>query len=439
MPLMSKIESWKTLEGRSVDGKFPLRQWLGGSDHSAVFLTASDASGAQKLAIKLIEAESAEGEQQAPPLGELTKLSHPHLIRIFAVGRTQIEAVPFHYLVMELADDDLSQILPQRALEPSEVSDLLPPLLDALSYLHGQGLVHGRVKPSNILAVGDQLKLSADQVARPAEAHAAQRRDSYDAPETDSGVLSSASDVWSLGMLLSEALAPQAKPAGETAARNIGLASSIPEPFRGIARECLQEDPKRRCSLEQIAARLQPPARTVSAPPEPPPAARDTRKRFPVFGIALAIVVVILIAFAFMHSRENNRATSPPETQPLPTGEVPVAPPSKTAAPPEAKGSTRGDVAHQVIPDVPKTAENTIHGTIKIAVEVDADASGKVTAARFRMRGSSPYFYERALKAAQQWEFSPPVINGVPAPSRWLILFRFKRNSMQASAQQLKR
>lgn len=438
MPVMTKIESWKTLEGRSVDGKFLLRQWLGGSDHSAVFLTASNAFGAQKLAIKLIEAESAEGEQQASRLRELTKLSHPHLIRIFAVGRAQMEAVPFNYLVMELADDDLSQILPQRALEPPEVADLLPPLLDALFYLHGEGLVHGRVKPSNILAVGDQLKLSADRVALPAEAHTPKRRDSYDAPEADAGILSPASDVWSLGVLIIEALRPQANLADETSGPNLGL-SSIPEPFNGIARQCLQEDPKRRCSLEQISARLEPPARTVSAPPEPAPAARAPRNRLPVFGLALAIVVVILMAFAFIHSRGGNKATSPPETQPVPTGQGPVAPPSKTPASPEAKPSTRGNVTHQVMPDVPKTAQNTIHGTIRVAVEVQADASGKVSSAKFRMRGSSPYFYERALKAAQQWEFAPPVINGEPAPSTWLILFRFKRGSMQASAQQLKR
>jgi hypothetical protein len=39
-PLMitSSTEEWKKWEGR-VDGKFPLGHWLGGSEHSAVFLT----------------------------------------------------------------------------------------------------------------------------------------------------------------------------------------------------------------------------------------------------------------------------------------------------------------------------------------------------------------------------------------------------------------
>ncbi len=35
-------------------------------------------------------------------------------------------------------------------------------VIDALTYLHGQGLAHTRIKPGNILATGDQLKISSD-------------------------------------------------------------------------------------------------------------------------------------------------------------------------------------------------------------------------------------------------------------------------------------
>ena len=76
-------------------------------------------------------------------------------------------------------------------MAPSEVSDLLPPVLDALFYLHKNGFVHGRVKPSNVLAAGDQLKLSSDQVAPVAQQDGSRRRrDVYDAPETAAGLFS---------------------------------------------------------------------------------------------------------------------------------------------------------------------------------------------------------------------------------------------------------
>jgi TonB family protein len=91
------------------------------------------------------------------------------------------------------------------------------------------------------------------------------------------------------------------------------------------------------------------------------------------------------------------------------------------------------------MPDVPKRAQNTIRGTIKVAVHVDVDSSGKVTSATFKTRGSSPYFAERALKAAKNWQFSPPVVEGQPTASAWLLQFRFRRSSIQASSQQVKR
>ena len=53
----SVIEVSRTWEGRVIEGKFPLRKWIGGSGHSGVFLTERGAQVSQKAAIKLIPAE----------------------------------------------------------------------------------------------------------------------------------------------------------------------------------------------------------------------------------------------------------------------------------------------------------------------------------------------------------------------------------------------
>ena len=197
---MSNPETWKKWEGRA-DGKFPLRQWLGGSDHSAVFLTERPGQ-TQKVAIKLIAAD-ADADDQLVRWRAAAQLSHPHLMRIYDAGRCRMDGTPLLYLVMEYAEEDLSQILPQRPLAPAEVTDLLPPLLDSLSYLHSKGFVHGRVKPSNVHAMDDQLKLSADQIVSAAASNpASRRRDVYDAPETAAGIISPAGDVWSVGVTL---------------------------------------------------------------------------------------------------------------------------------------------------------------------------------------------------------------------------------------------
>src|SRR5260221_1362670 len=203
-PLMSNPEDWKKWEGR-VDAKFPLRQWLGGSEHSAVFLTERPGQS-QKVAIKLIAA-NADADHQLARWRAAAQLTHPHLMRIYDAGRCRLDGTALLYLVMEYAEEDLSQILPQRPLAPAEVTDLLPPLLDALSYLHSQGFVHVRIKPSNVHAMGDQLQLSADQIVSFAESNPSpRRRDVYDAPEPAAGIVSPAGDVWSIGVTLVAAL-----------------------------------------------------------------------------------------------------------------------------------------------------------------------------------------------------------------------------------------
>lgn len=455
-------------EGRSVSGKFPLRQWLGGSDHSAVFQT--ERPGGAKAAIKLIAVEPGIGEQELARIRAATRLSHPNLIRVFEAGRGQVETDSFIYVVMEFADEDLAQILPQRALAPDEVSDLLPPLLEALTYLHSKGFVHSRIKPSNILAAGNQLKLSADQVTPLAETGSARRRDVYDAPETAAGILSPASDVWSVGVTLVAAITQNVTLAEQTAPGSRPLPESIPEPYRSIARECLQLDPKRRSSVQQIQTKLMPAGRAAvpaaaqaqaaaaARAPAPPPMASLTpaeisprrlpvlaerAKRIPMIGIAGA-VIAILIVFAFIHSRGNNSAQpSNPDTgaraavepKPSPAPDTPARPPAK--APARTARNTApasGEVRHRVIPDIPKSARNTIHGTIKVSVHVDVGPSGKVIAAKFRTSGPSRYFAQKAMKAAEQWEFAPPTDT-----ASWLLNFYFRRSGTDASSQPVSR
>lgn len=439
---MSKPETWKSWEGRVIEGKYPLRQWLGSSDHSAVFLTEAVNQPSQRLAIKLIQAEEDKAEAQLSGLRATTRLSHPHLIRTFDCGLSRSEGSRFLYALMECADDDLSQILPERALDPSEVSDLVPPVLDALVYLHKNGFVHGRIKPSNVLAVGDQLKLSSDQVAPVTlQDGRHRRRDVYDAPETVAGIISPAGDLWSVGVTLLAALTQSVAVAEQASPTNRDLPETISDPFRGIVRECLQLDPNRRCSLQEIQSRMQPGARSVPAPPEraSAPAASTTRR--PVLAASIVTVVLLAIVSVWWYSRSPNTSAPPTDTTKQPVSEP--ASPSTTSVPKTAEPASKprpsgGEVLRQVLPDVPRSAQNTIRGTIKVVVRVQVDASGKVTSAKLKSSGSSRYFATHALKAAEQWEFSAPQVEGQPTASTWLLQFRFKRSGIQASSQRAK-
>ena len=194
-------ELWKNWEGRVADGKFPLRQWLGGSDHSAVFLTERTGSGPQKAAIKLIPADSRKAAQISL-WADAAKLSHPHLIRLFEYGRCQIDDTRLLYVVMEYAEENLAEILPLRPLSPAEAS------ADAAARGGSPGLSsqvwicarshqtlehHGGRRP-----VEDFCRQTLQVRGAWRRAHTQRLRCAGDR----NGGLSPAADIWSLGVTL---------------------------------------------------------------------------------------------------------------------------------------------------------------------------------------------------------------------------------------------
>src|SRR6266446_2084816 len=120
--------TWKQFEGQIVDDEFPLEQLLASSEHSAVFLTQHGDSQPQKAAIKLIHAEPASAELLLSRWRLAAQLSHPNLLRLLDFGRCCLEDANFLYVVMEFAEEDLSQILPQRPLTPAETRDMPQPV-----------------------------------------------------------------------------------------------------------------------------------------------------------------------------------------------------------------------------------------------------------------------------------------------------------------------
>jgi TonB family protein len=257
-------DAWKQWEGQVIDGKFALRRFLASTDHSAVFLTDRGDSE-QKLAIKFIQLDEPLGERQLARWRKAEKLSHPNLLRLFECGRCRLGEFDLLYVLLEYAEENLAQFLPQRPLTPAEARDVVTPALQALGFLHSESLIHGRVKPSNILAIEDQLKLSSDTIFA---AHSDLETDDpvtplrpaspYDAPEVASGGFTAASDIWSLGMTLVETLT-QRLPACDPASRlDPAVPDTLPAVYLDVARQCLRRDPAKRWSVTEISARLNP-------------------------------------------------------------------------------------------------------------------------------------------------------------------------------------
>jgi TonB family protein len=265
-------EAWKQWEGQIVDGRFPLRQYLGGSDHGAVFLTERGERDFVRAAIKLIPADPASAEIQLSRWKHAAQLFHPHLLRLFEMGHCELDNVALLYLVMEYAAENLSQILPQRPLSPEETRDVFVPVLDALACVHRQGFVLGHLKPANVMAVGDKIKLSTDGLLRASETLRVLKPGVYDPPESSSGRLSPASDVWSFGMTLVEALTQRAPVWDRLGHGDPILPKSLPSPYFDIARNCLRRDPQQRCTIADLSARLRPASAVPLAPAPAAPA-----------------------------------------------------------------------------------------------------------------------------------------------------------------------
>jgi TonB family protein len=321
---------WKQFEGQVVDDEFPLQQYLAGDEHSAVFLTQRGDAQPQKAAIKLLPADPATSDLQLSRWRLAAQLSHPNLLRLLDFGRCRLGDANFLYAVMEHAEEDLSQILPQRPLSAAETREMLEPVLDVLVYLHGKGLVHGHLKPSNILATADQLKLSSDSLSSIAESRAPMTRPSpYNAPEVAAAGLSPASDGWSLGMTLVEALTQRAPVLPPDAKSDPAVPDTLPQPFLDIARHTLLREPKRRWTTAEIAARLNPTAMAAAAAQSISPSA--------VSPLAVPLSTVPAVPAAKLQtpryeppapkaqSPRQQIATQPKQTLVLPNYVVPVA------------------------------------------------------------------------------------------------------------------
>ncbi len=431
--MSTATELWKKWEGRVVEGKFPLRQWLGGTDHSAVFLTERAGKESQKAAIKLIPSDNLE-DARLSRWADAAKLSHPHLIQLFECGRCEIDGIRLVYVVMEYAEENLAEILPLRPLSAGETSEMLRPAVEALAYLHQAGLVHGSIKPSNVLARDNQLKISADGVGKAGEC-STRAPTAYDAPEVASGRFSAESDLWSLGAML-VAVLTQKEPKLDGSRERVAVPEAIPQPLREIARQCLMADPKQRGTAGDIVRRLQAPVRQTQAPlsAETVAARAATRrpKRWAVLIVAVALLLIGWIISKFIMQRppvpaaETRAANPTPAEVPATKSPAPFAEKAKSAS----SGVTRGSVLQQVLPDISRSAQNTITGRVKVSVQVSVDASGNVAQAKLVSAGPSQYFASHALAAARRWKFNPPQVDGQAAASEWVLRFQFGRGSI---------
>jgi len=218
------MDLWNEYEGRTIAGHYPLERLLRPEGRSAFFST-SNGSGASTV-IRLIESHYDDDEILAR-WQAVTGLKQDNLLALNKFGVATMDDTALVYAVLEPSEADLSQILAERALTVPEARELAVALVAALQALHSINLVHEHVVPSNILAVGETIKLRSDCIR--------------EAPEGPEGDQLRARDVHDLSLVLLHALTLDTNPGAPLAS-----------PFQ----EIIQHGLSGRWGLAEISQRL---------------------------------------------------------------------------------------------------------------------------------------------------------------------------------------
>lgn len=453
------ITSWEQWEGRIVNARFPLRKYLSDWEQGACYLTEVNGLPAT---IKLLRAGAAQADAQVASWKLAASLSHPNLVRILQIGLWHADdEQDMHFAIEEHCEESLAEILRLRSLTAREAREMLAPALDSLKYLHALGIMHGEINPGNVLAAGDQLKLSTDSVRRPGQSRPHTLASPYDAPEKSAGTTSPSGDIWSLGITLFEALTGHLPPHGrqELAA----TLEKLPEPFDAIVAGCLKPDRAQRLSISAIRKLLDRSVEAVSEPqpiaqrdPKPielptpvaapldltPPSVWDgkfvrllawaDRQRFVIAASVIALLLMIAVELRLTHDGSKvSHATAYQKAHSIGASPIAGADSPRRSLVPDSPGAA----TKEVLPEISRQAKSTISGTVKVRVRVRVNAEGLVTQATLGGRSPSPYFARQALAAARQWVFLAPMHNGKPQPSQWILRFEYRKGAMRTFAQ----
>lgn len=235
-------------------------------------------------------------------LALLASLRHPGIVRLVEVGES--EDGPWYAMelldaptmaqwmgserdaartldVSTLADDDdvvQEPVLAKPAAAWQAVVDLAWQLADALAFLHGEGLVHGDLKPSNVIVAEGRPVLVDFGLASSVDAAVPTTGGSapWMAPERiQGGALDGRADLYALGVILFEGLTGRRPFTGATVGAVLEAhlevvpprVEGVPHDVADVVQELLRKRPADRPGwADEVAARLGPYAAQTVGP-----------------------------------------------------------------------------------------------------------------------------------------------------------------------------
>ncbi|MGB8635086.1 MAG: bifunctional serine/threonine-protein kinase/formylglycine-generating enzyme family protein [Rhodanobacteraceae bacterium] len=186
-----------------------------GSGGMAMVYLAEQLGAGRKVALKVLlpehnrDSEAVQRfENEARTIG---RLDHPHIVRIFDVGRAASGEA--YFSMPWLPRGDLTQLRSRR--DPATIISIIRALLEALSYAHKRHVIHRDVKPENVMFDKDNnpqladfgIALSTPSGIRLTRPGATVGSSGYMSPEQARGLPTDArTDIYSVGVMLYELL-----------------------------------------------------------------------------------------------------------------------------------------------------------------------------------------------------------------------------------------
>ncbi len=325
------------LLGLVIEDRYRLVRQLGRGSFGQVY-EAEELFGGEvvgRVAVKLLTPGPEQQRLLVREIHALAGLHHPHVLLYRVSGTMPLGVAEAVYIVTELADGTLSDELGRSGpLRVEQVRPVAAALVQALAYLHSQGLIHRDLKPANLFRVGDTWKVGDFGLVRAfgdsqTAASGIMGTFTHMAPEMFRGQVGPASDIYALGVTLLEAFT--GRPAHEASSQAElmhkvleeppNIPAELPEPYRSAIERCLAKDPAARPSAGDLLAALglsatHDPTHAVlhtapaPVPPGPVPPPRPPRWWWSAVG-ALLLLGMGLVAMAWLRGSSLDRALPP--------------------------------------------------------------------------------------------------------------------------------
>jgi hypothetical protein len=261
-----------------VLGRYRLLRPLGSGGMGSVW-HARDEKHDRDVALKIVPRTGTAGPRAEREAGAATQLRHHACLRAYTLARDDDHV----YIAYEYVPGrTLREALSRRELDDAGAVEAAAQILEGLAHAHSRGIVHRDVKPSNVLlADGEEvsvrlldfgLALVTEEETLTAAGDVPGTL-AYISPERLGGKTAGPpTDVWSVGVLLWEALAGRhpfgagpfleiAKRIGRGAPSLAAARPDLPRPLVELVDRALSVDPARRPAAGKLAAAVRRAAR----------------------------------------------------------------------------------------------------------------------------------------------------------------------------------